>query len=176
MKRFVVLLLTIILCTSTFAETMYVGSKYGLNLRENKSTESDILEVIPYTDEVEIIIKGKKWYRVEHNDIKGYVQKKYLVKDNPLDDYRYLGSWHITAYTHTGNVCANGNYPTAGYTVASNSLDFGTQVYIKGIGFRTVEDRGPESLGSEWIDLFCDGYSECVSFGSQYLDVWLVNE
>lgn len=166
-----------LLCIPSFAfETMYIGSKNGLNLREKKSTDSNILKVIPFSEEIEIIINGDEWYRVKYNDIRGYVQKKYLVEENPLDEYEYLGNWHITAYTHTGNVCANGNYPTAGHTIACNSLDFGTEVYISGIGFRTVEDRGPGWLGSSWCDVFMDSYNECIVFGSQYCDVWMLND
>ena len=97
-------------------------------------------------------------------------------KNDPEKDREYLGMWLITAYTHTGSPCANGNYPSAGYTVACNSLDFGTRVYIDGIGERVVEDRGPSSLGSEWLDVFMDGYSDCVNWGSQMRAVYLIRE
>ena len=88
----------------------------------------------------------------------------------------YLGNWHITAYAATGNPCANGNYPSTGYTIACNSLDFGTQVYIEGVGVRIVEDRGPGWLGSEWCDLYLGDYSLCVAWGSQYRDVYLIGD
>ena len=170
--------------TVTHAEIRYVNAPSGLRLRKSYSTESEIITVIPYNTEVEAIgfaVKGfEKWIEIEYGDSTGYVSGKWLREpdeDREVTDHdgmEYLGNWQITAYTHTGSVCANGNYPSAGYTIACNSLDFGTEVYIDGIGYRTVEDRGSGSLGSEWIDIFCDSYDECVAFGSQHLDVWVV--
>ena len=92
----------------------------------------------------------------------------------PEPQLEYIGNWSITAYTHTGNCCANGNYPTDGYTVAHNTLPFGTEIYIDGVGYRTVEDRGPGYLGSEWCDLFMDSYNACVQWGIQNRDVYIV--
>ena len=159
------------------ADTMYVNSTHGLRLREKCNTESEILEVIPDNEKLDVIAKilagFEAWYKVKRGDTIGYVYGDYLSweanapdveeKNDPEKDREYLGMWLITAYTHTGSPCANGNYPSAGYTVACNSLDFGTRVYIDGIGERVVEDRGPSSLGSEWLDVFMDGYSDCVN-------------
>ena len=88
----------------------------------------------------------------------------------------YIGVWNTTAYTWTGNPCANGNYPTEGYTIAHNSLPFGTKVYIADVGYRTVQDRGPEYLGGEWCDIYMDSYDACVQWGMQGKDVYLVKE
>lgn len=159
-------------------EIMYVNSDNGLRLREKCSTESDILTVLPYGSEINIIkykeVNETEWAKVEYEDKKGYVVAEYIQEEDPLDGMSLLGNWHITAYTHTGSVCANGNYPSAGYTVACNSLDFGTKIYIEGIGTRVVEDRGPGWLGSAWCDVFMDSYSSCVHWGSQYRNVYLV--
>lgn len=86
----------------------------------------------------------------------------------------YLGNYQITAYEWTGYPCANGNYPTEGYTVACNSLPFGTVVYIEGVGYRTVEDRGADWHSNQWIDLYLGNVDECFRWGVQYLDVWVV--
>lgn len=86
----------------------------------------------------------------------------------------YLGEYQITAYEWTGNPCANGNYPEEGYTVACNSLPFGTVVYIEGIGYRTVEDRGAEWHSDQWIDIYMGDVWTCNQFGVQYLNVWVV--
>ena len=85
-----------------------------------------------------------------------------------------LGTWRITAYAYTGSPCANGNYPSVDYTIAHNSLPFGTEVYIEGVGYRTVEDRGPEWLGSEWCDLYLGDTDSCIQWGDQYHEVYLV--
>ena len=85
-----------------------------------------------------------------------------------------MGVYEITAYEWTGNPCANGNYPTEVYTVACNSLPFGTVVYIEGIGYRTVEDRGADWHSPTWIDLYLGDVDACYSFGRQYLNVYIV--
>lgn len=97
-----------------------------------------------------------------------------IVEGEPEEVWTYLGSYQITAYEWTGNPCANGNYPEEGYTVACNSLPFGTVVYIDGIGYRTVEDRGATWHSSQWIDLYLGDVSSCNQFGVKYLDVWVV--
>lgn len=86
----------------------------------------------------------------------------------------YLGAYDITAYEWTGFPCANGNYPSEGYTVACNSLPLGTVLYIDGIGYRTVEDRGATWHSDWWIDLYLGDVSECFEWGIRTRDVWIV--
>jgi len=83
----------------------------------------------------------------------------------------YLGYYELTAYTHTGNNMANGEYPYVG-ACACNSLDLGTVVYIEGYGTYTVCDRG--GMPDNVIDIFMDTYDECVEFGHRGADVYLV--
>lgn len=111
------------------------------------------------------------WLRVEGG---GYVNGDYTQDADPFAEMEFLGDWRITAYAETGYPCANGNYPTKDYTIACNSLDFGTQVYIDGVGIRTVEDRGPQWLGNEWCDLYLGEYTDCVQWGDQTRKVWRV--
>lgn len=84
----------------------------------------------------------------------------------------YIGAYEITAYTWTGNPCANGNYPVEGYTIACNDLPFGTRVYIDGVGERVVEDTGGGGYG--WMDIYMGTESACYEWGRQYRDVWIV--
>ena len=173
------LLLYALLSNVSYGKTLFVNNKSGLNFREEPSLEAEIIKKLNIGTECDIIktpsLKGSGWRKIKVEESVGYVQIKYLSKENPLDEYEYIGNWMITAYTHTGSACANGNYPEDGYTIACNSLPFGTEVYIKNIGFRTVEDRGPSSLGSEWLDLFMDDTQSCINFGMQYYDVYVVN-
>lgn len=83
----------------------------------------------------------------------------------------YLGSYWITGYTATGSACANGNYPSSGYTAACNSLPMGTVVYIEGIGTRVIEDRG--GMASNVIDVFVDSTSDAYAITGTY-DVYIV--
>ena len=80
----------------------------------------------------------------------------------------------ITAYEWDGTRCANGNYPTTDYTVACNSLPLGTKVYIDGIGYRTVEDRGATWHADNWMDEYLGDPAACERFGVQNHAVYLV--
>lgn len=87
----------------------------------------------------------------------------------------YLGVFDVTAYEWTGNPCANGCYPTEGYTVACNSLPLGTTVYIDGVGYRVVEDRGATWHSDMWMDLYLGDVAECYEWGVRNLDVYVVD-
>ena len=98
--------------------------------------------------------------------------KKALEAEKPK--LEFWASCQITAYEHTGNPCANGKMPSKGYTVANNVLPLGTKVYIEGIGYRTVEDRGASWHQSNWFDEYLHDPSACDAFGVQWHDVYLV--
>lgn len=87
-------------------------------------------------------------------------------------DSSYVGTYELTAYTWTGNPCANGEYPTSGYTVACNSLPIGTRVYIEGVGERVVEDTG--GMGGGVVDIYMDSYDSCIQFGRQSANVYVI--
>ena len=156
------------------AEVVYVNAPNGLNIRQLPGTESKSIQVLEFGQKVVVVddepgLNG--WLRVEGD---GYIDGQYTQDSDPFEEMELLGEWRITAYAETGYCCANGAYPTVGYTIACNSLDFVAQVYIEGVGFRTVEDRGPQWLGSEWCDLYLGEYTDCVQWGDQYRKVWKV--
>lgn len=84
----------------------------------------------------------------------------------------YLGYYELTAYEWTGNPCANGNYPSCGYTVACNSLALGTRIYIEGYGEYVVEDRG--GMAGNVIDIYMGDYDSCIQFGRRSANVYLI--
>ena len=90
----------------------------------------------------------------------------------PATNYTYLGSYELTAYEWTGRACANGNYPTSGYTVACNSLDIGTKIYIDGYGEYVVEDRG--GMSGNVIDVYLGDYDSCIQFGRRTANVYII--
>ena len=85
----------------------------------------------------------------------------------------YAGTFQLTAYEWTGNPCANGNYPTCGYTVASNYFALGTRIYIEGYGTYVVEDRG--GMSSNVIDIYMGDYNTCIQFGRRSANVYILN-
>lgn len=150
------------------ASAAYVNSDDGLRVRSEPNTESEIVRVLQYGEEIETEGSGE-WVKVED----GYVCAEYVQEDNPIEG-DFLGVWRVTAYAATGNACANGNYPSIGTTIAHNSLPFGTRVYIEGVGERVVEDRGPAYLGDEWCDLYLGDTGSCVQWGDQQRRVWKI--
>ena len=97
-----------------------------------------------------------------------------IAEESPEEEFEYLGTFEMTAYEWTGNPCANGNYPEVGYTVACNSLPLGTTVYIEGVGYRVVEDRGADWHGSNWMDLYLGDVDSCYEWGVRSVDVYIV--
>jgi 3D (Asp-Asp-Asp) domain-containing protein len=78
-------------------------------------------------------------------------------------------TYEVTAYTHTGSVMANGEYPHVG-AVASNDFPLGTVLNINGSNY-VVKDR---MAYNGVIDIFVDSYDEAINFGRQYLNVYVV--
>lgn len=165
-----VVIMTILIAGMTMlASAEYVTPPEGLRLRKEPSLDAEIIQVLPFGTEVEGTVSAG-WMKTDD----GYLKAEYLSEDDPLDGMTAMGSWLTTAYTHTGMCCADGSYPQAGYSVATNSLPLGTKLFIQGVGFRTVTDRGPSSMPGSWLDIFMDGYGECVAWGEQYREVWVV--
>ena len=158
------------------AETVYVNSRDGLCVREQP--DGEVLDIVPFAAAVRILDSkgGKDWIHIDFGGGGAYISAEYTQEANPLAEMTYMGEWQITAYAETGYPCANGSYPEEGYTIACNSLPFGTEVYIGGVGFRTVEDRGPGWMGDEWIDLYLGDEASCIQWGSQYRGAYIVEE
>lgn len=89
-------------------------------------------------------------------------------------ELEYIGTFEMTAYEWTGYPCANGRYPEVGYTVACNSLPLGTKVYIEGVGYRVVEDRGADWHADNWMDLYLGDVASCYEWGIRTVDVYIV--
>lgn len=81
----------------------------------------------------------------------------------------YAETYEVTAYTHTGSVMANGEYPHVG-AVASNDFQLGTVLNINGSNY-VVKDR---MAYNGVIDIFVDSYDEAINFGRKYLNVYVV--
>lgn len=94
--------------------------------------------------------------------------------------YTSIGEYKITGYVPTCKHCcgkmngitASGVKATVGKTVAIKGLGFGTQVYISGLGFYTVEDRG---VGNGIVDVACATHKDCYAITSNR-EVYLVEE
>ena len=175
------LILSLIMLTAVpaSAEMVYINSRDGLRVREKPGGE--VVDIIPFGTAVRILDgkdkkAGKGWLHIDYGDNGAYISAEFTQKTNPLAEMTHMGEWRITAYAETGFPCANGNYPEEGYTIACNSLPFGAEVYISGVGFRVVEDRGPDWMGDEWLDLYMADEWDCIQWGNQYRDVFVVED
>jgi len=91
----------------------------------------------------------------------------------------YLGDFTISGYcgcstccgSWAGGPCADGSYPVEGYTCAMGGMDFGTVLYIDGVGERTVCDRGTDY---GWVDLYFDSHDSALAWGLQTRAVYIV--
>ena len=88
-------------------------------------------------------------------------------------------TYHVTGYCvceeccgKTDGIGASGVKVQPGISVAG-VLPFGTKVWIEGIGFRTVQDRG-SAIGEGELDVLMSSHNECLNFGSQYLKVRII--
>lgn len=149
----------------------YVTAKEGLRLRKSPSLEAEVIEVLPFGTEVSGTVTDG-WMQTSD----GFLKASFLSEDDPLDQYEYCGTWLLTAYFETGQQTASGLWPEEGTTLAHNTLPFGTQIYVQGYGFWEVQDRGPQSMGTEWADLYLADFDTCVQFGTKNAKVYLVPE
>ena len=61
-------------------EPFYKYTLANLNLREDKSTEADVITVIPAGSAVEILEEDDEWDKVRYENLEGYVYRYYLSK------------------------------------------------------------------------------------------------
>ena len=88
-------------------------------------------------------------------------------------EYSSKTTLRATAYTHTGNKCSTGVYPTPGYVaVDPKEIPYGTKMYIVSAdgkyhyGYAIAADTGGFIYGTRTdMDLFLDTESQCVTFG-----------
>lgn len=91
------------------------------------------------------------------------------------DQKTYMGEYELTAYIATGNPCADGAYPSAGYTVASNDPALWHKwIEIESYGIYYVHDTG--GMSSNVIDIFVDSYDEAIQFGRRSSSVYVIGE
>lgn len=85
----------------------------------------------------------------------------------------YFGNMATTGYLATGNTCADGNYPVAGWTVACNDRRLWHKtIYIEGVGTRYVHDTG--GMPMSVLDVFVGSLSEAYSITSGSRAVYIV--
>lgn len=93
----------------------------------------------------------------------------------------YQGRYWVTGYDtcedctgKTDGITASGTVATVGRTAAAwPGMEFGTRLWIPGLGDRVIEDRG--GLASNVIDVLCEDHDQCFAITGWY-DVYAVKE
>lgn len=102
------------------------------------------------------------------------------VKEEPT----CLGEFEITYYCpcvkccgKTDGITASGTLAQDGQTVAADwdVLPPGTKIFIEGVGFRTVEDKGGAIKGNK-LDVFMDSHSAALEAGVGQAKIYLIEE
>lgn len=92
-----------------------------------------------------------------------------------------LGTFTVYSYCPCAYCCgqwsggptASGTMPEEGRTVAADwdVLPAGAEVYLEGIGWRTVEDTGSGITGDK-LDLYMDSHEAALEFGVKEVEVY----
>lgn len=179
----------------------YINADSGLKVRGGTSSAAPEWDTLPYgamvlassevVNDYCLII-----YTKGTTDYSGYVDVNYLTSEEITAEMiaqkqaslaqsapaggnlTYLGNYYITGYDTCSRCCgksdgitASGRRATVGRTVAMSGLSFGTQIYIEGIGYRVVEDRG---VSGGRVDVLCSNHSQCYAI-TGYYKVYIVN-
>jgi 3D (Asp-Asp-Asp) domain-containing protein len=95
--------------------------------------------------------------------------EEYQVKLMNVSMYAPLAPDAIGGWDFSGDPSrtASGGKVVPGETAAAGpNIPFGTRIYVEGLGWRTVNDRG-SSIGPNDIDLAASTRKECLEFGTQ---------
>lgn len=109
------------------------------------------------------------------------VQTSVEAEEPQEPDLVSIGTFTVYAYCPCEKCCgqwsggptASGVMPEEGRTVAAdwNVLPAGTEIYIDGIGWRTVEDTGSGITGDK-LDLYMDSHEAALKFGVREIAVY----
>lgn len=95
--------------------------------------------------------------------------KRYEVQLMNITMYAPLSPGAVRGLDFQGDPSetASGDEVVPGETAAAGpNIPFGTRIYVEGIGWRTVNDRGRQ-VGPNDIDLACESKKESLEFGRQ---------
>jgi len=158
-------------------ETVYTTT--ALNCRNQPSMSGSVIKTYPRGTKLETIGCDGNWIQVYDGSVQGWCYGKYLagnaqtkttLADENSDSLEYIGVYKLTGYCSCSKCCggwgsktASGAPATVGVTVAAPSnLKFGTKLYIEGVGYRIVQDRGGAIKGNK-LDVFVESHSACYA-------------
>lgn len=137
------------------------------SLTEEQTTQYVELEATTNDDNNDAMVFGTK-----RKDYKEEIDDDYEADEDV--NYTYAGVYELTAYIATGCPCADGVYPSVGYTVACNDPSLWHRwIYIEGYGTYYCHDTG--GMASNVVDVFVGSYDEAINFGRRSAAVYIIN-
>lgn len=102
--------------------------------------------------------------------------RQVMVVSRSGGNKRYVGKWHLTAYSPTGNPTASGARmtPYVSLSIDNSKWKFGTKFYIEGLGVYTAQDTGGAINGTRRGDVAVSNDREARIFGVQYRNVYVI--
>lgn len=183
MKKFIISFIVFMMLPLSFAKAdetyiEYTVTASVLNVRAYGSMQAPVIGKLYKGNSVKGENSQNAWIAITYNNGTAYVSRQWVnPKMSTAGLKEYLGRYYITGYDicygcngNTHGITASGAKATVGRTVAVAGIPFGTQLYIEGIGYRIVEDRGCKA---GIIDVLCNNHSECYAITS-YRDVYVV--
>ena len=114
-----------------------------LNLRSEASTNSSIVELLNFGEEIEIISEEGNWYKIKHKDKEGYVSKDYVTVEEPTPTPNNENEQPIEA-----NQESNSSEPNSDVT-ANTTIKLDKDVTIKILPLINSNDLGTAKVGEE---------------------------
>ena len=179
---------------NTDYEIWYVNCS-ALNCRTAPDINSQIITTLPRDTELRIIGADGAWWQIYDGDsLTGWCYGSYLrnTKESPSQIQsnksnsslgNCLGNFRISYYTCSPAENGGSNLTATGATLTNvvgtciaadpKVIPYFTNVYIDGVGYRTVMDCGGAIKGNK-IDVLVRNKSDIPSCGVYYSNVYLV--
>ena len=155
--------------TTTTEEECIITMPVNIQVVIDEPVQEDPSPIIETEPVVEVVEESSTEESIDPPIVE---EEPVAVEETEPVEMEYLGNLYITGYVATGNPTASGPYPYVGGVAMSRSygLEWGTTIYIDGLGYYTLFDTGC-SYGV--VDVFCNTIPECYALTS-WRDVYIV--
>ncbi len=114
-----------------------------LNLRSEASTNSSIVELLNFGEEIEIISEEGNWYKIKHKDKEGYVSKDYVTVEEPTPTPNDENEQPTESKQETNSSESNSD------VTANTTIKLDKDVTIKILPLINSNDLGTAKAGEE---------------------------
>ena len=143
----------------TVCMSLYLN--WELNMTKKKLEYSQKAYIEMNQKHTKLLRKHLDLQQVQRDEI----ESMFEVREMEITYYAPLDKNAVEGICFSGDPArtASGTRPTAGRTIAMHSsVPFGTHVWIAGVGWRIVEDRG---VGVDCVDIVVDSQQEAITRG-----------